>query len=203
MKEMVDSGSWQLESVPRLHAAHEVVLAAGQGSDLPRVEAPAAPPVALPEGAGPELVGALVLEAYPPRGIIRLLEKQHTLVRGRGGRSREAACGCVGEARQEAACWCLGLVCQCLARSSRSARSSRACLAHCALPFFLQGDRPLIERLVAEEYMLDTVFYFEPDRVECAKRLAGSERGARGSWCFTVRRGPCTTLHRSHSTDAG
>ncbi|PSC75984.1 nuclear cap-binding subunit 1 [Micractinium conductrix] len=115
VKEMVDSGSWQLESVPRLHAAHEVVLAAGQGSDLPRVEAPAAPPVALPEGAGPELVGALVLEAYPPRGIIRLLEKQHTL-----------------------------------------------------------GDRPLIERLVAEEYMLDTVFYFEPDRVECAKRLAGS-----------------------------
>ena len=59
-------------------------------------------------------VGALVLEACPPRGIIHLLETQHT-----------------------------------------------------------QGDRLLVERLVAEEYVLDTCFYFEADRVECAKRLAG------------------------------
>jgi nuclear cap-binding protein subunit 1 len=34
------------------------------------------------------------------------------------------------------------------------------------------GDRPPVERLVAEDYILDTVFYFEGDRVECAKRLA-------------------------------
>lgn len=39
----------------------------------------------------------------------------------------------------------------------------------------------LVERLVAEEYVLDTCNYFEPDRVECAKRLAGgASRAARG-----------------------
>eukprot|EP00887_Chlorella_sp_A99_P001913 scaffold18.g1913.t1 len=36
------------------------------------------------------------------------------------------------------------------------------------------GDRPLVERLVAEEYILDMVAYFEADRVECAKRLANN-----------------------------
>jgi hypothetical protein len=61
-----------------------------------------------------------VLEAFPPRGIIHLLEKQHT-----------------------------------------------------------QGDRLLVERLVAEEYVLDTCFYFEADRVECAKRLAGGAHARR------------------------
>jgi nuclear cap-binding protein subunit 1 len=34
-----------------------------------------------------------------------------------------------------------------------------------------------MERLVAEEYVLDTVAAFEADRVECAKRLAGGEGG--------------------------
>lgn len=29
-----------------------------------------------------------------------------------------------------------------------------------------------MERLVAEEYILDTIHFFEADRVECAKRLA-------------------------------
>ncbi|KAL4428043.1 hypothetical protein ABPG75_002132 [Micractinium tetrahymenae] len=114
VKEMVEGSRWQLESVPRLHPAHEVALAEGQGSDLPPVQPPAAAPVQLPEGASPALAGALVLEAFPPRGIIHFLEKQHT-----------------------------------------------------------QGERMLVERLVAEEYVLDTCFYFEPDRVECAKRLAG------------------------------
>ena len=36
-------------------------------------------PVALPDGAGPELAAAVVLAAYPPRGIIRFLNPQHTL----------------------------------------------------------------------------------------------------------------------------
>lgn len=58
-----------------------------------------------------------MLEAFPPRGLIRLLDPQHT-----------------------------------------------------------RGDRPLAERLVAEEYILDTLRAFEPDRTECAKRLAG------GAW---------------------
>lgn len=62
-------------------------------------------------------VGAAVLSAFPPRGIIHLLDRQHTF-----------------------------------------------------------GTRPAVERLVAEEYILDTMTYFEADRVECAKRLAKGER---------------------------
>lgn len=55
----------------------------------------------------------MVLAAFPPRGVIRLLPAEHT--------------------------W---------------------------------GDQPKIERLVAEEYMLDTMHFFEGDRVECARTLA-------------------------------
>lgn len=58
-----------------------------------------------------------MLEAFPPRGAIRLLEARHT-----------------------------------------------------------RGDRPPIEALVGEEYVLDTVEAFEADRTECAKRLAAGER---------------------------
>lgn len=39
-------------------------------------------------------------------------------------------------------------------------------------PEHTQGDRPLIERLVAEEYMLDIIHYWDGDRVECAVKLA-------------------------------
>jgi len=68
-------------------------------------------------------------------------------------------------------------------------------LTHPAPPLPVpQGERPAIERLVAEEYVLDTVFYFEADRVECAKRLAGGELGWAGmgraglSWVHEVAR---------------
>jgi nuclear cap-binding protein subunit 1 len=114
VKEMADSQAWVLVSVPRLHEPHLQLLAEAQGSDLPPLTLPAGVPVIFPEGASPALVGALVLEAFPPRGIVHLIEKEKT-----------------------------------------------------------QGARPPIDRLVAEEYMLDTCFYFEADRVECAKRLAG------------------------------
>ncbi len=32
--------------------------------------------------------------------------------------------------------------------------------------------KPRVERLVAEEYILDTLHYFDGDRVKCARRLA-------------------------------
>ena len=32
--------------------------------------------------------------------------------------------------------------------------------------------KPRIERLVAEEYILDTLHFFDGDRVQCARRLA-------------------------------
>ena len=85
VREMVDAKRWVLESVPRVHERHLQALAVGQGSDLPPVAAPAAAPVAVPEGAPPALVGALVLEAFPPRGVVHLLERQHTQVGGRAG----------------------------------------------------------------------------------------------------------------------
>lgn len=44
----------------------------------------------------------------------------------------------------------------------------------------------LVERLIAEEYVLDTCFYFEPDRVECAKRLAGGAGGAGRRWAGSL-----------------
>lgn len=34
------------------------------------------------------------------------------------------------------------------------------------------GDKPIIERLIAEEYILDTIHFFDGDRVECARTLA-------------------------------
>ena len=60
---------------------------------------------------------AAVLQAFPPRGIIRLLPPEHT---GHGA--------------------------------------------------------PKVERLVAEEYVLDTIHFFEGDRVQCARRLAAGAR---------------------------
>jgi nuclear cap-binding protein subunit 1 len=33
-----------------------------------------------------------------------------------------------------------------------------------------------LERLVGEEYVLDTIHHFEGDRVQCARRLAGGAR---------------------------
>ena len=56
---------------------------------------------------------AAVLEAFPPRRIIRLLPPEHT-----------------------------------------------------------SHGKPQMERLVAEEYILDTMTFFEGDRVQCAQRLA-------------------------------
>ena len=56
---------------------------------------------------------AAVLEAFPPRGIARLLPPEHT-----------------------------------------------------------SHGKPQIERLVAEEYILDTILFFEGDRVQCAQHLA-------------------------------
>ncbi|KAK9820118.1 hypothetical protein WJX72_006327 [[Myrmecia] bisecta] len=35
-----------------------------------------------------------------------------------------------------------------------------------------EGERAKMERLVAEEYILDTIHFFDGDRVECARRLA-------------------------------
>lgn len=35
-----------------------------------------------------------------------------------------------------------------------------------------KGDRPLIDRVVTEDYIIDIVHFFEGNRVECAKRLA-------------------------------
>jgi nuclear cap-binding protein subunit 1 len=54
-----------------------------------------------------------VFEAYPPRGVIRLLAPEHTV-----------------------------------------------------------GQHPQLERLVTEDYILDTIDAFDGDRIECARRLA-------------------------------
>ena len=36
------------------------------------------------------------------------------------------------------------------------------------------GDRPYLDRLIAEEYILDTIYFFDGNRVEAAGRLAFS-----------------------------
>jgi nuclear cap-binding protein subunit 1 len=113
--EMAANARWRLEAVPRVHLPLEATLATAERAHaVAAPHVPAAPPVALPRGAGPALAGALVLRAFPPRGVLALLEPQHT-----------------------------------------------------------HGGRPAVERLVAEDYILDTVAAFEADRVEAAKRLAG------------------------------
>ena len=60
-----------------------------------------------------------------------------------------------------------------------------------------QGERLLVERLVAEEYMLDTCHFFEPDRVECAKRLAGGACWAGLGWAGLGARGGKTCRLRA------
>ena len=37
------------------------------------------------------------------------------------------------------------------------------------------GDRPLLDRLIAEDYILDTIFFYDSSRVDCAGRLAYGE----------------------------
>ena len=39
-------------------------------------------------------------------------------------------------------------------------------------PEHTMGGKPKIERLVAEEYILDTIHFYNGDRVECARTLA-------------------------------
>jgi len=114
IKEIVSSGNWILQSVPRVHVAFEATLAtANENHALLDPVVPVSVPVEFPEGGSNSLLAALVLDAYPPRGIIHFLDPQHT-----------------------------------------------------------QGDRQPIERLVAEDYILDMVAWFEGDRVEAAQRLA-------------------------------
>lgn len=115
VKTMIDSESWHLEGIPRVHIDVEATLAtAPQTHTITTPVVAATAPVKIPQGASDTLAGALVLQAFPPRGILRLLEDKHTL-----------------------------------------------------------NDRLVIERIVAEDYMTDTVAWFEGDRVECAKHLAG------------------------------
>lgn len=123
--DMAATNTWELEGIPRVHIIMEVKLAEG---DLKPMTAstdtnnsapfPPAPPTSPPviglsaPNISPEIAGSLVWKAFPPRGILRLLDPQHTI-----------------------------------------------------------AGRPLIERLVAEEFILDTMALFDADRVECAKRL--------------------------------
>jgi nuclear cap-binding protein subunit 1 len=115
IKTMIESEAWHLEGIPRVHIDVEATLATAPQTHLittPTVSP--TPPVDIPENVSDTLAGALVLQAFPPRGIIRLLESKHTL-----------------------------------------------------------GDRLEVERIIAEDYIIDTVAWFEGDRVECAKHLAG------------------------------
>ncbi len=115
IKTMVSTDTWHLEGIPRVHEDVEATLAtAPQTHVIATPTVAATPPVDIPSGASDTLAGALVLQAFPPRGMLRLLEDKHTL-----------------------------------------------------------GDRLVVERIVAEDYMIDTVAWFEGDRVECAKHLAG------------------------------
>jgi nuclear cap-binding protein subunit 1 len=43
------------------------------------------------------------------------------------------------------------------------------------------GNRPALDRLIAEEYILDTIYFFDGNRVDCAGRLAfGASSGGLG-----------------------
>lgn len=117
VSQYVSEGVFEYESIPRLHTQMEVALAEGAPCalkiDPTERQVPTVPPVEFPLDAPKQVTAALLLQAFPPRGIIKLIDPQHTL-----------------------------------------------------------GDRLPIERLIAEEYILDTMRFFEGDRVECAKRLA-------------------------------
>lgn len=55
-------------------------------------------------------------------------------------------------------------------------------------PEHTEQGKPRIERLVAEEYILDTLHYFDGDRVECALRLANGSgpEGQTGVMCRKI-----------------
>ena len=102
VEQQAEGRLWELPSIPRPHVEWEAALAAGQPHALPPLALPPGVPLSAPEGAGAELAGALALEAYPPRGIIRFLNPQHTLgerplierIVSRGGGGAHPCAGC-------------------------------------------------------------------------------------------------------------
>ena len=80
VKAMIENETWELPGIARVHMGLEVTLAnAPQTHSVSLPNIPTSPPVTIPEGASDTLAGALVLQAFPPRGIIRFLEPKHTL----------------------------------------------------------------------------------------------------------------------------
>ncbi|MEW5299601.1 MAG: hypothetical protein WDW36_002600 [Sanguina aurantia] len=108
----LEKEEWRLEAVRPIHGPFQEQLSSAETHTLPAFELPSgipgvAPGLPLPEAA------AAVRTAYPPRGGIRLLVKEH-----------------------------------------------------------LEGSKIGAERFVAEEFILDTLTYFEADRTTCVLRLA-------------------------------
>lgn len=114
-KQMIELEQWELVSIPRVHMDYEITLAGAQQTHTIQLPAiPTNPPITTVfDNASDTVQEALVLQAFPPRGILRFLDDQHTL-----------------------------------------------------------GDRIPMERFTAEDYILDTIAFFEGNRVECAKQLA-------------------------------
>jgi nuclear cap-binding protein subunit 1 len=105
--EMLEKKQFSLECVPKVYENFENDL----GSNVDKVNLR---PISFSlDDMVKSIQPVQVLAWYPPKGIIRLMKREHTL-----------------------------------------------------------GDRLLIERIIAEDYFLHTIHFFEGDRVECAKRLA-------------------------------
>jgi len=117
-------------------------------------------------------VGALVLEAFPPRGIVRLVEKEKSEVGGWGGSWSWGGClaGCP-PLIQDPVCahhaMPAGPFVPAFLHVLSIGPAGRPCLSQ-PVPAHLhphptavplpQGDRSPIERPVAEDYMLATCF---------------------------------------------
>lgn len=111
-----DGRGWSLLSIPRVHVNWEKhITETTELHPCPEIIIPQSPPVSVPSDASLAVRTAMILEAFPPRGIIRFLEEKHTL-----------------------------------------------------------DDRLLMDRIIAEDYIIDSIAMFEKHRVEAAKCLARS-----------------------------
>ena len=165
-EELISQQSFNISSIPRLHAAFEMELATGELHAVPDIQLDARVPVVLPSEVAfatvrnwalhdpalrqlslpdgladpistlPLQKASIILNTYPPRRTMQLLDKQHT-----------------------------------------------------------HGERPAFEKIIVEDYILDMMATFEENRVDCAKRLAQGARGVAKCGLFPFLRAQTSKLH--------
>ena len=113
VKEIIDKENFIISSIPRVHAGFEGSLTPPESHSITIPHVYSTAPIFQEEENDLEIKAARVLDAFPPRGVIRLPTRQSDDI-----------------------------------------------------------ELLKIERIIAEDYVLDTIRWFEGDHVECARQLS-------------------------------